>query len=330
MIRFRFGHDDLLRTRFALSPLCEVVWSTHVLRDPACHSLHLPWVRAAKERLEGLDWGLLDVLANRSSYGYVPDFISPPPSTPLPDVADELATVRATPPGQMAREVHLRFEGEPVPDVVRPLLDEPQQALHMLADVMTAYWERAIAPWWPAIRGALEADILHRSRLLTTAGTGSVFDDLHPEVRWRGGVLEVDRRGGYSQDVALGGRGLLLVPAAFAWPAAFCFTDEPWQPAIVYTPRGIGDLWEPSTGADGAPAMAALLGGRRAAILTALEAPATTGELAGRLGASPAGVSEHLGVLRRAGLVRATRDGRHVRYVRTPAGSLLLRAPSAR
>ena len=58
-------------------------------------------------------------------------------------------------------------------------------------------------------------------------------------------------------------------------------------------------------------------------ILIALAAEATTTELARRLAASPAGVSEHLGVLRRAGLVRARRDGRSVLYSRTAAGDVL-------
>jgi hypothetical protein len=48
VIRFRFGHEDLVRTRFAISPLFDLIWSTDVLRDPAAHSLHLPWARAAR------------------------------------------------------------------------------------------------------------------------------------------------------------------------------------------------------------------------------------------------------------------------------------------
>src|SRR4051812_8927659 len=64
VIRYRFGADDLLRTRFAVSPLFEVVWSTHVLRDPTPRSLHRPWVGAARARLAGLDWSLLDLVAN--------------------------------------------------------------------------------------------------------------------------------------------------------------------------------------------------------------------------------------------------------------------------
>ena len=50
-----------------------------------------------------------------------------------------------------------------------------------------------------------------------------------------------------------------------------------------------------------------------------------TSDLARRLGASAAGVNEHLGVLRRAGLVRTARDGRRVLYSRTPTGDALLR-----
>ena len=77
-------------------------------------------------------------------------------------------------------------------------------------------------------------------------------------------------------------------------------------------------------GGDG-EALAALLGRRRAAILAALGTPTATSDLARRLGASAAGVNEHLGVLRRAGLVRAARDGRRVLYSRTPSGDALLR-----
>ena len=322
MIRFHFGHEDLVRTRFAISPLFDLTWSTDVLRDPAAHSLHLPWVRAVRRRLEGFDYGLLDLLATSSGPGYVPDFLAPPPTTPLAELEDELARVRATAPERVAIELGWRFDGSPVPAAVRTLLDDPQRGLAELTAVMAGYFERAIAPWWPEIRAALEGDILHRARRLTAGGAIEVFEDLDHQVHWRDGVLEVERR--YDQDVDLRGRGLLLVPAAFAWPRVFAMVDEPWQPALVYTPRGLGSLWAPPAGGD-REALAALLGRRRAAILATLGTPAATSDLAQRLGASPAGVNEHLGVLRRAGLVRTARDGRRVLYSRTPTGDALLR-----
>ena len=250
--------------------------------------------------------------------------MAPPPTTPLAELDDELARVRATPHEQVAREVGWRFEGTVVPDAARGLLDDPQGGLVALTAMMAEYFERAIAPWWPEIRAALENDILHRARSLTAGGAIEVFEDLHHQVHWRDGALEVDRP--YEQEVDLGGRGLLLVPAAFAWPRVFAMFDEPWQPALIYTPRGLGSLWAPAAnGAGDTEALAALLGRRRAAILATLGTPAATSDLARRLGASAAGVNEHLGVLRRAGLVRAARDGRRVLYSRTPTGDALLR-----
>jgi hypothetical protein len=322
VIRFRFGHEDLVRTRFAISPLFDLNWSTDVLRDPAAHSLHLPWARAAQRRLEGFDYELLNLLATASERGYAPDFIAPPPTTPLAELDDELARVRATPPERIAIEVGWRFEGSAMPAPARALLDDPERGVDDLTAMMAGYFERAIAPWWREIRAALESDILHRARRLTAGGAIEVFEDLHHQVHWRDGTLEVDRP--YDQEVDLRGRGLLLVPAAFAWPRVFAMTDEPWQPALVYTPRGLGTLWAPPAGGD-REALAALLGRRRAAILSTLGTPAATSDLAQRLGASAAGVNEHLGVLRRAGLVRAARDGRRVLYSRTPTGDALLR-----
>ncbi|MGZ4268956.1 MAG: DUF5937 family protein [Solirubrobacteraceae bacterium] len=326
MIRFHFGHEDLVRTRFAISPLFDLMWSTDVLRDPAGHSLHLPWAREARERLGDLDWAIVDAVA-RSSTGFVPDFPSPPPTTPLADIEAELERVRATPADRVAHELGWAYGPEGPPAPARVLLEDPAAGLALLVDTMRDYWARAVAPWWPRIRAALEDDIVHRARRLTAGGAIEVFADLDSSVRWRDGVLEVDRR--VEQDVDLRGRGLLLVPAAFAWPRVFAMTDEPRQPALIYTPRGIGDLWAPADD-EHRHALDALLGARRAEVLAALGTPVATTELAARLGASAAGTSAHLKVLARAGLVRSRRDGRRVLYERTPSGDALLASPSRR
>jgi RNA polymerase primary sigma factor len=63
-----------------------------------------------------------------------------------------------------------------------------------------------------------------------------------------------------------------------------------------------------------------------ARVLTSLDRAASTQELAARLHASAGGVSEHLGVLRRAGLIEGRREGRAVRYARTPMGDELSRS----
>ena len=322
MIAYRFGPEDLGRVRFAISPLFEIAASLDVLRDPERHAMHAPWIATARERLAGLDLALLEALVPAA--GYRPDFVHPPPERPRAGFASELARVRATPPEQVARDLQWAYEGAPPPPAARVLLDDPPRGMAALTDLMSTYWRRVIEPHWPAIRATLEADIAYRASRLAEGGPLAAFADLHEEVAWRDGALVVDRT--YESTVELAGRGLLLVPVAFAWPQLWAMIDPPWQPAVVYAPRGVATLWEP---AEHAPdALADLLGRRRALLLTAL--PATTLELARAHAASPAGVSEHLGVLRRAGLIAGRREGRTVRYARTPAGDAIVAAAGDR
>src|SRR5947209_1178817 len=216
MIRFRFSADDLLRVRFAVSPLFELTWSVGVLADPAASALHDPWAQVARRRVGDLDMRLLVALL-RFGRGYTPDFLSPPPDDPAPTLDHELERVLAVPPERVAREVRWRVEHDPATEpILRPLLDDPARALPPVVGLLRVYWERAVAPWWPQLRAALEADVDRRSRALARGGAEALFADLHPDVAWRDGALAMRRD--YDEDVVLGGRGLLLLPSAFACP----------------------------------------------------------------------------------------------------------------
>lgn len=320
MIRYHFGPRDLGRVRLAVSPLYELQFSLDVLRDPARQGAHRPWVRAARHALEGVDLSLLDALV--PVRGFVPDFLAPPPDRPMPDVARQLERVRRTPHAQVRRELRTCFANRLTSPVARELLDDPAAALEQIVDTLTTYWDRTLAPFWPRVRALAETEIADRARALAERGPLGLFADLHPELAWNDGVIQVDRLPDF--DVELEDRGLLLVPSVFLPGLAF-IVDRPWQPTIVYAAAGAGALWD-SPGAQPEGALAALLGPRRAHVLAALSRPATTGDLADALGASRAGVSEHLQVLRRAGLVSPHRDGHFVRYRRTATGEALLAA----
>lgn len=54
-MELKLGVDDLVNTRFALSPLWEVVASVRVLKVPQQHLLHRPWVEKVRPRLAQLD-----------------------------------------------------------------------------------------------------------------------------------------------------------------------------------------------------------------------------------------------------------------------------------
>ncbi|WUH96554.1 winged helix-turn-helix domain-containing protein [Spirillospora sp. NBC_00431] len=322
MIEFVFTPDDAARVRFAFSPLCEMVRSLRVLADPSGHALHLPWVHAVRPRLRGLDLGPLREAV--PPVGYYPDFLTPPPVGPLPDLDAELDIVRATPPGVVAAELAWREDGGPPSAVRAEMAADPERTLKTLVDLLERYWTLAVEPFWPRIRDLLEGDVLRRTSALAVEGAAGVFGDLHEAVSWRSGTLRVDRRWTFSGGLA--GRGLMLIPSVFVWPDVSVMIP-PYQAILSYPPNGVATLWEtgppPGRRED---ALAALIGRRRAALLTALATPASTTELARRMDVTAGAVSQHLGVLRACGLVTGHRMGRRVLYVRTGAGDALAEA----
>jgi DNA-binding transcriptional ArsR family regulator len=316
VIVFRFGHRDLLSLRFAVSPLFEVVCAVGLLRERDPGSFHRPWQAAARERLRGVEYDMLDALVNPD--GYTPDFFSPPPTVAAPALEAELARVARTPHDQIARELSWRFDGGPTPPAVRPLL---HGNVKRLCEEIRAFWTAAVAPDWPRIRRLSEADIVYRSRRFAELGAGAVFDDLHPDLHWSGAELRWDRP--HEQVVELAGRGVVLVPVVLGWPRLSGLLDERWQqPAVIYPPRGVAALHGRDRVRD-AGALASLIGRRRALILAALDEPRTTSDLSASTGWSLGSVSEHLGVLRQNGLVIDQRDGRRVLYRRTELGDAL-------
>jgi DNA-binding transcriptional ArsR family regulator len=324
MMTMRFGARALAHVRFAISPMVEARRSLRVLDDPGGQALHLPWVIEARRRTADLDLDPLRALDPRGVY--TPDFISPPPDGPLTQPHDALAAIAATPPAQARAEVQRTYRGRELPAVLEPFVDDPAAAVLALAELMRAYWERALAPHWPRIRALLEGDVLHRARQMADGGAQRLFADVDPTVSWSDGVLAIEKP--FDETLDLEDRGLLFVPSVFAWPEVLLITDPKWQPSIIYPARGVGMLWEPARPV-AAEALGALLGRVRAGVLTALDRPRSTTDLAGTLGLSAGGVSQHLGVLRKAGLVHGHRVGRVVLYLRSPAGDGLVAAATS-
>ncbi len=307
---------DVARIRFAFSPMWELVASLRTLRDPARQSVHLPWIKCIRPRLAGID--LAELLALVPPTGYLPDFLTPPPDTPLPDFAAELERVRRTPPERAAAEA-----GEVVSED-RPAIErfrgDPAAGLARVAGTLQAYWEACFAEFWPRVYALLERDVLRRSRQLAQGGARELFAALDPSVTWTGERLVIERPWLCTLE-ELHGDGLVLVPSAFFWPST-AVMSAPYQSTLVYPVAGVGTLWE--EGPPPAPgALAALIGRSRAQILLALAEPSTTSALARRMAITPGAVSQHLGVLSGSGLAVGMRLGKEVVYRRTPTGDAL-------
>ena len=327
MLELAFTASDVANTRFALSPLWEVVASVRVLKRPGEHAFYRPWIEKVTPRLEAarVDWRPLLGELVPASPGRIPVFIAPPPTTPVPDLAVELAGLRITPPDRVREgldAMHTTGSAR-----LQGLHSDPEAGLAELAEVIDAYWQTAIAPYWPRMLTLLESELLHRARRLAERGAQQLLGDLDPKVAWESDTMFVNHLHTHGTR-HLDGRGLLLVPSIFTWPNVFSVLTTHWQPTLRYPPRGLATLWERDrdTAKPAIDALTAVIGKSRATLLAELDAPASTTDLARRTGLTPGGVSQHLSTLRTAGLVNAHRTGRYVLYARTHAAEALLNA----
>ncbi|HJP77444.1 MAG TPA: winged helix-turn-helix domain-containing protein [Pseudonocardiaceae bacterium] len=330
MFSYELGVEDLADTHFAVSPMHETVLSLRVLRDPGRHALLLPWRRSVVDRLGDLDVELLlSLVGDRDA---LPDFLTPRPAVFVPSADEELARIRATPLPTVRRDLRAISQSgmsAPPPKRLRRAIEDAgdtavDELLVTICDTLAAYWHLAIEPAWPRMRQLLEADMTYRARRLATGGARLLFGDIHPNVRWRDGVLSISNMIG-NWHASAAGRGLLLMPSVFAHkPAPPVSAAEP--PALSYPCRGVATLWSapPAIVPD---ALVALLGQTRVRLLSLMDEPLPTVELARRLQVTPSAVSQHLRVMFATGLVNRARDGRLVLYRRSPLGDELHDGP---
>ncbi|WP_144126981.1 ArsR/SmtB family transcription factor [Catellatospora sichuanensis] len=320
MLRFEVTADDLLHSRFAISPLFELDSLIRILAGLSREQRLPPgWaarLRPAYEQLSA-DPAMRAVVALHS-LRRGPGFLAPPPAGLAQTIDDDLATVRATPLALARRDIRdcLAWRACHDPGALAVLHDPDVTSL--LAGVLERAWHHLLAADWLRLRVICERDVMRRSADLGRSGWAAAFDGL-PRVRWHEGGIEIPQLLDARVDVA--GRGLLLVPSVFIWPGVAAHSEQPWHPSIIYAARGVAALWEPDP--PPAEALAALVGRARARLLEALADPASTTQLARSLGLAAGAVGDHLAVLLRAGLVDRARSGRSVLYRRTPLGDAL-------
>jgi len=150
-----------------------------------------------------------------------------------------------------------------------------------------------------------------------------LFEDMHTDISYRQGRLTIHTDSYW--DGKKRRRGILLVPSIFSSPDVFLTVRPPWQPTIVFTARGIADLWSDSarTSPD---SLKMLVGTSRANVMTRLYKPQTTVEVASALGVSPAAASEQMTKLWRAGVLERTRIGQRVFYALNEKGKSFISA----
>jgi DNA-binding transcriptional ArsR family regulator len=323
---------DLAATRFATSPLMETILAVQVLADPRKSAVNLPWVRWARAQLDAHDQ--LDrplrlprlrplIITGRHSW---PEWLAPAPGGRRAVIDEELASILATPPGRIEASLRRVFGDTPWPASATGLIDDPAASLTAITAELRDCHDRLVAPHWERIQAVLDADIAYRTAgSLASGGARTLFNDLHPRLRWSGGKLTLADDGRDTRPartVLPAPDGLVLLPSVFIWPSVAMKLSTTTQTTLRYPARGAAALWEADASCP--PAIEALLGAPRARLLSALRSPASPSSLAARLGVTPSAVSQHLAVLFRSGLADRQRSGRQVLYRASDLGLALL------
>jgi DNA-binding transcriptional ArsR family regulator len=247
-------------------------------------------------------------------------------------IEEGLAALMAIPAGHLAAELENLDRRYKLPEAAWAITEAGSQARHRLAVAVGLSYRALVEPYWVGLRAHLDAERAQRGQILINGGVDRLLSTLSPRlIHWRPPVLEIMTLG--DGDVALGGRGLELVPSAFVGDIPLLLTDlidQNAAPRLVFSVvRDHTALTKPRpTNSRDVTALAALIGRTRARTLGAVGNGTTTTELAERVGVSLAAASQHAAVLRRSGLITTRRRGNAVLHALTPLGAELLQACS--
>ncbi|MFJ9056884.1 MULTISPECIES: winged helix-turn-helix domain-containing protein [unclassified Streptomyces] len=323
MLRVYFTAEDLTRVRVAPGPdfLWEITNSVQTLQRRDGAREFDAWRRWARPRLSGSRTLLAGLLPPR---GYSPDFLTPT-SGDRTSLQAALDVLMSTPHLRLRTDLSQLATSLRLPGWVRSLAAGDTGALRRLGDALRTYQLEALAPYWPRVHAHVDADRAVRLCSLLDRGTEGLLDGLGPQFRWRPPVLEVTYP--VDQQLHLRGRGLVLQPSFFCWPTPTTLADGALPPVLVYPIHHATDWAGP--GPDGPPAqdsgpLGPLLGRTRAGLLRAALTGCSTVEAARLLQVTHPAVSQHMNVLRAAGLITTVRTAGRSLHVATAQGRALL------
>jgi DNA-binding transcriptional ArsR family regulator len=327
MTYLKLSPNALANCRFAISPLAETVGVLITLQrrcsDPALARWHAEHQDAYHRwlRTEPIAAALLPLIASTKRF---PDMIALPPKHGMnTSLSEELGEMAA----HTDEEIRAGVRAAAAASWRSHDLDwlSQQNLAEQTAEVFNQGWQRFVALDWSRRRAILERDIMYRAGLLAVHGWKHTVETMKHRPVWVG-----DNAIRFS-DQLLPDRvideGLIFVPRTTTGGWWVC--EKPPRYALVYC--AYGPHAELTTNeAAGIDALDALLGAGRARIIRELQCPATSTQLAHVLELSLGTISNHLAILRNAGIITGTRAGRSVTYRLSQRGHQLLDGLGAR
>ncbi|GAA1602031.1 winged helix-turn-helix domain-containing protein [Kribbella sancticallisti] len=322
MLRIHFSAEDLARTTLSAEPdpLWEVLLSLHMLQVEDGPLQYGAWRQRMRRRLPRETVGPLAALA--PPVGYSPDFLTP--LTRSGEFGDAVDEMLSAPRQRVRRDLSRLSTRRTAANWVRQLAEARPETLHRLGHSVRVYHRSALAPYWPSLRSAVQADHRTRMRDLTNGGVAAMLAGIHPQARWgRDQVLEISSFP--DDDMHLDGRGLRLQPSYFCWENPTKLMDDALPPVLVFPiKRAAGLLHADRTAGSTQEHLAALLGRTRATVLALTVNGCTTTQLAGACKVTLATASHQTAVLRDARLIVSRRQGKSVIHRATQLGHALL------
>ncbi len=321
---WRVPADVMAGSRFAISPMAEVVGALGALTRPRG-----PDQRAFREANGAAfgQWvigrpGMADLVAasfrdaRPCQVGWLADYLSFPPLADDETFEDGVGHLRALSDDEVRADLLETTQAPLVPSLMQPGVRE------LTVELVVWLWTHTVETDWARRERILRADIVARTAQLARHGWGVVLRDLGRDREWVGdGQLRINRYDLPTRTLP-GGSSLLFVPT---------HTDGSWvgwhddRYALYYPVAGRLARVD----ADSSAGLGPLVGANRAQVLTLLEVPRSTSQLAALSGQALGSVGGHLKVLLEAGIVLRRRSGREVLYWRTALGDALVAAGGA-
>jgi len=329
MIAINVTSDDIIKMRFAFSPMVEAVTSYHMLTMYPQPSQYMQWIDEANRALQDVELPYMtELIAGRHN---IPDFLTPTPTAPGLDFEEELKRLCETPSSIIQEHIRFTMEFAEESELLVYALAHPRQTVDTLVNELRTYWNRTLAHHWSRMITILENDILYRAREQALYGSDHMLNGLHPRLSYDDGTLTIEKKykpnsiscisSDFNYDIA--GRGLQIVPMIFSFPKLYWQVGDTYQPMFIYGARGTG-LWHYSEPDNPDEALQITLGIGRSRVFYALTTPRSTNELAFLLDITAGAVSQHLNKLNQAGLVESSRSGKRVFYRLSQRGQSLI------
>jgi DNA-binding transcriptional ArsR family regulator len=206
------------------------------------------------------------------------------------------------------------------PEAWLPVLRAPERWMRRYVEALHRAW-LGFEPLWRRSTPLLEREAERVAAAAARGATVTLVDALHPYSSIANGDWRLFERSDPVQ-LQLDDHRLVVAPLL---AESVCMTDCDDAGGLRMLSYPLPGVWRAFDAQAPPPAsLEALVGIQRAAMLQALERPATAGRLAELLQVVPSGVTHHVRALESAGLVARERRGSHVIVERTARGTALL------